>query len=252
MHMTKTVLITGGSTGIGAAAARLAARDGWDVALTYNSSRDAAEAVADEVRAVGWAALVLHCDVADPASIAAAYEALDADTTLAPLGALVNNAGIVDVAVRVHEMTPERLTRMFATNLTGAFLVAGAAVTRLSTAMGGPGGAIVNISSAAARLGSARQYVDYAASKAGVEMLTRGLADEVATEGVRVTAIRPGIIDTPIHGKGGEPDRADRMAAAVPMARKGSAEEVAEAIVWLISDKASYVTGTTLDVTGGR
>jgi len=248
--MRKTILITGGSTGIGAAVARLAARQGYDVALTYHSSKDAAEAVARDVRAAGARAEVFCTDVAQPAQIDALFA--DFDAAFGQLDVLVNNAGIVDLATRVDEIDAERLHRIFDTNVIGAFLVAGHAVRRMSSRYGKAGGVIVNISSAAARLGAPGTYVDYAASKGAIDTMTRGLADEVVREGIRVLGLRPGIIDTAIHAKGGIPDRADVMGAQVPMGRKGSADEVAEAVIWLASDKASYMTGTTIDVTGGR
>lgn len=247
---SKTVIITGASTGIGAATARLAAREGYDVVLGYRSDAAGAAETARAVEAAGGRAHVIQADLSDPLEIDRFFA--DFDEAFDGLAALVNNAGIVDVAARVDGMTPARLRRMFDTNLISPFLVASHAVRRMSTEQGGEGGVIVNISSAAARLGSANLYVDYAAAKAGIDILTKGLSDEVAAEGIRVVGIRPGLIETPIHGKGGEPDRARRLAGMVPMKRTGSADEVAEAIVWLMSDKASYVTGTTLDVTGGR
>lgn len=248
--MTKTVLITGASTGIGAATARLAARDGRDVAIGYRNDKAGADSVKADVEALGRKAILLQGDVSDPGQIARIFAEFDA--AFPRLDALVNNAGIVDVAARVDQMDPDRLRRMFDTNTIGPILCAGEAVRRMSTAHGGAGGVIVNISSAAARIGSAGEFVDYAASKGAIDTFTKGLADEVATEGIRVTAIRPGLIETPIHGKGGTPDRARNMAPKVPMKRVGTAEEVAEGIVWLLSDKASYVTGSILDISGGR
>ncbi len=249
-NQRKCVLITGGSAGIGAATARMAGAAGYDVALTYHSDQTGAKAVAVDVTAAGGRCEIYQCDVADPAQIDALFSAFDNDFN--HLDALINNAGIVDVAARVDEIGHARLRRIFDVNVIGAFLVAGQAVRRMSTAFGGHGGVIVNMSSIAATLGAGKQYVDYAATKGAIDTLTIGLAQEVANEGVRVVGIRPGIIDTEIHAKGGEPDRADRMASWVPMKRKGSADEVAEAALWLISDKASYVTGATLDVSGGR
>ena len=248
--MNPSVLVTGGSRGIGAAAAVLAAQRGWDVAINYTRDAAAAERVAAQVRAAGRRALVIQADVAEEAEVLAMFAAVDRE--FGALRGLVNNAGVVDLPARVDEMSLQRLQRMFAINLTGSFLCAREAVRRMSSKHGGAGGVIVNLSSAAARLGSPGQYVDCAASKAGIDLLTLGLAREVATEGIRVNAVRPGIIDTDIHASGGLPDRARQVAPMVPMQRAGSAEEVAQAIVWLLSDEASYTTGTVLDVTGGR
>lgn len=246
----KSLLITGASRGIGAATARLAAQRGWDVALNYTRDAAAAEAVAAQVRDRGRRALVVRADVADEAQVLAMFGTVDRE--FGALHGLVNNAGVVDVAARVDQMSAERLTRMFAINLVGSFVCAREAVRRMSTKHGGAGGAIVNLSSAAARLGSPGQYVDYAASKAGIDLFTLGLAREVATEGIRVNAVRPGIIDTDIHASGGQPGRARELAPIVPMQRAGSADEVARAIVWLLSEEASYTTGAVLDVSGGR
>lgn len=242
------VLVTGGSTGIGAAVARMAATRGWDVAINYHSSIEAAEAVAAEVRAAGQRAFMCPGDIATAEGVARIFEALDREA--GRIDALVNNAGVVDVATKVTEMTHARLRRMFDINVIGAFLAAKEAVLRMQAQ--GSGGSIVNISSAAARLGSANLYVDYAASKAAIDILTKGLSDEVAAQGIRVNGIRPGLIETEIHAKGGQPDRAQRLAHVVPMQRTGTADEVAEAVLWLMSDAASYVTGATLDVSGGR
>lgn len=246
--MRKTLLITGASAGIGAAAARLAAERGYDLALNYRSDHAGADAVAEAARAAGAEVVLCQGDVSDPEQIAQIYDKVDA--TFPRLDGLVNNAGIVDMKARVTDLTHERLRRMFDINVIGAILVAKEAVLRMQAH--GQGGSIVNISSAAARLGSANQYVDYAASKAAIDIFTKGLGDEVAAEGIRVNAIRPGLIETDIHAKGGEPGRAERLAHMVPMQRTGSAEEVARAILYLLSDEASYVTSTTLDVTGGR
>ena len=247
---SKILLVTGGSRGIGAATALRAARAGWDVAVNYTRDAVAAQAVAEGVRAAGRRALVVQADVAEESEVLAMFAAVDQG--LGRLTGLVNNAGVVDLPARVDEMSVARLQRMWAINLTGSFVCAREALRRMSRRHGGPGGAIVNLSSAAARLGSPAQYVDYAASKAGIDIFTLGLAREVATEGVRVNAVRPGIIDTDIHASGGLPDRARQMAPQVPMQRAGSADEVAAAIVWLLSDDASYTTGTVVDVTGGR
>ena len=246
----KILLVTGGSRGIGAATALRAARAGWDVAVNYTRDAAAAQAVAEGVRTAGRRALVVQADVAEESEVLAMFAAVDQG--LGRLTGLVNNAGVVDHTARVDEMTVARLQRMWAINLTGSFVCAREALRRMSRRHGGPGGAIVNLSSAAARLGSPAQYIDYAASKAGIDIFTLGLAREVATEGVRVNAVRPGIIDTDIHASGGLPDRARQMAPQVPMQRAGSADEVAAAIVWLLSDDASYTTGTVVDVTGGR
>jgi NAD(P)-dependent dehydrogenase (short-subunit alcohol dehydrogenase family) len=244
------LLVTGGSRGIGAATALRAARAGWDVAVNFTRDQAAAEKVAAGVREVGRRALVVQADVASEPDVMAMFAAVDAG--LGRLTGLVNNAGVVDMPSRVDEMTLERLQRMWAINLTGPFLCAREAVRRMSRRHGGDGGVIVNLSSAAAKLGSPAQYVDYAASKGGIDTFTHGLALEVANEGVRVNGVRPGIIDTDIHASGGLPDRVAQMAPNVPMKRAGSADEVAAAIVWLLSGDASYVTSTTIDVTGGR
>jgi NAD(P)-dependent dehydrogenase (short-subunit alcohol dehydrogenase family) len=246
----RATLVTGASAGIGAATARLLARDGWDVAVHYNSDRAGAEAAAAAVTEEGGRAILLQADLGDPGAIPGLFAGFDA--AFPALGLLVNNAGIVDRTERVEAMTAARLERMWAVNLTAPFLCAGEAVRRMSTARGGAGGVIVNLSSVAARLGAAGQYVDYAASKAGIDILTKGLAEEVAAEGIRVVAIRPGIIDTAIHAKGGIPDRVERIAPHVPMRRAGQPEEIAEAVVWLASDRAGYATGAVLDIAGGR
>jgi NAD(P)-dependent dehydrogenase (short-subunit alcohol dehydrogenase family) len=248
--MNPTLLVTGGSRGIGAATAVLAARRGWDVAVNYTRDAAAAEHVAEQVRAAGRRALVVKADVSDEPEVLAMFAAVDRE--LGRLSGLVNNAGVVDLPARVDEMSLQRLQRMFAINLTGSFLCAREAVRRMSTRHGGAGGVIVNLSSAAAKLGSPGQYVDYAAAKAGVDTFTLGLAREVAAEGIRVNAVRPGIIDTDIHASGGLPDRAKQVAPMVPMQRAGTAEEVAQAIVWLLSEDSGYTTGAVLDVTGGR
>ena len=247
---SRIALITGGSRGIGAATAVRAARAGWDVAINYTRDEAAAQRVAGQVRALGRRALVVQADVAEEAEVLRLFAEVDAQ--LGPLSGLVNNAGVVDVAARVEDMSVARLQRMWAINLTGSFVCAREAVRRMSRRHGGAGGAIVNLSSAAARLGAPGQYVDYAASKAAIDIFTVGLAKEVAAEGIRVNAVRPGIIDTDIHASGGQPDRVAQMAPLVPMQRAGSADEVAAAIVWLMSDDSSYTTGSVVDVTGGR
>jgi NAD(P)-dependent dehydrogenase (short-subunit alcohol dehydrogenase family) len=248
--MSKVVLITGASRGIGAATALLAAQQGYAVAVNYIANAGAADDVVRQVRAAGGKAICVQADVAIEADVLRLFSAVDAQ--LGRLDALVNNAGVVDVATRVDAMSVQRLQRMWTTNLTSCFVCAREAVKRMSTLYGGKGGSIVNLSSAAARIGSPGNYVDYAASKAAIDTFTMGLAKEVATEGIRVNAVRPGIIDTDIHASGGQPDRAAQMAAQVPLQRAGTAHEVAQAIVWLLSDASSYTTGSIMDVTGGR
>ncbi len=247
---TPIVLITGASRGIGAATALLCAQRGCDVAVNYARDAQAAADVAAQVRALGRRAVAIAAEVSQEADVLRLFAAVD--TELGPLTALVNNAGVVDVPARVDEMSAERLARMFGINVLGSMLCAREAVRRMSTKHGGGGGAIVNLSSAAARLGSPGQYVDYVAAKGAIDTFTLGLAREVAGEGIRVNAVRPGIIETDIHASGGQPDRAAQLAPQVPMRCAGSAGEVAEAIVWLLSDAASYTTGAVIDVTGGR
>jgi NAD(P)-dependent dehydrogenase (short-subunit alcohol dehydrogenase family) len=250
MSERPVLLVTGGSRGIGAAVCLLAAQHGWRVAVNYTANSQAAEAVVDKIRASGGDAISIQADVGNAADIEGMFAAVD--THFGRLDGLVNNAGVVDMPQRVDEMSAERLDRMMRINVTGSILCAGHAVRRMSTKHGGTGGVIVNISSMAAKLGSPAQYVDYAASKAAIDTLTFGLSREVATEGVRVNAIRPGVIETDIHASGGLPDRAREMAPNIPMQRPGRAEEVADAVLYLLSPGASYITGAILDVSGGR
>jgi NAD(P)-dependent dehydrogenase (short-subunit alcohol dehydrogenase family) len=246
----EVLLVTGGSRGIGAATAVLAARKGYAVAVNYTRSEAAAQDVVRTIRDAGGRAEAIHGDVADEAQVLALFAQVDGK--LGRLTALVNNAGIVDRAARVDEMDLQRLKRMFDINVIGSILCAREAVKRMSTRHGGRGGAIVNVSSAAARLGAPGQYVDYAASKGAIDTFTIGLAKEVAAEGIRVNAVRPGLIETEIHASGGLPNRVRDLAHLVPMQRGGSSEEVAQAIVWLLSPEASYTTMSLLDVSGGR
>jgi len=248
--MNPIVLITGGSRGIGAATALLAARRGFTVAINYARQADTAQALVQRIEAEGGRAMAVQADVGDEAQVLDMYAQVDAK--LGRIWALVNNAGIVDVKARLDEMSVARLERMMRINVVGAFVCAREAVKRMSTRHGGTGGVIVNLSSAAARIGSPDQYIDYAASKGAIDTLTTGLAKEVAEEGIRVNGVRPGLIDTEIHASGGIPDRAFQLAHTVPMKRTGTAQEVANGIVWLLSPEASYVTGATIDVTGGR
>ena len=248
--MSNVVLITGGSRGIGASTALLAAAQGYAVAVNYTTNSLAADEVVRLIRAGGGTAITVQADVASEADVTAMFKKVDAK--LGRLTALVNNAGVVDITARVDDMSLARLQRMFAVNVFGSFLCAREAVRRMSTRYGGAGGAIVNVSSAAARLGSPGQYVDYASAKGAIDTFTLGLAKEVAGEGIRVNAVRPGIIETDIHASGGLPNRARDVAPQVPMQRAGTAQEVAESILWLMSVQASYTTGALLDISGGR
>lgn len=248
--MREILLVTGGSRGIGAATAILAARKGHAVAVNYTRAEDAAQEVVRTIREAGGTAIAVQGDVADEAQVLRVFR--EVDEKLGRLTGLVNNAGIVDRTARVDEMSLERLKRMFDVNVIGSFLCAREAVRRMSTKHGGRGGAIVNVSSAAARLGAPGQYVDYAASKGAIDVLTIGLAKEVAAEGIRVNAVRPGLIETDIHASGGLPNRVRDLAHQVPMGRGGTADEVAQAIVWLLSPESSYTTMSLVEVSGGR
>jgi NAD(P)-dependent dehydrogenase (short-subunit alcohol dehydrogenase family) len=248
--VSEILLVTGGSRGIGAATAILAARKGHAVAVNYTRAEAAAQEVVRTIREAGGTAIAVQGDVADEAQVLRVFR--EVDEKLGRLTGLVNNAGIVDRTARVDEMGLERLKRMFDVNVIGSFLCAREAVRRMSTKHGGRGGAIVNVSSAAARLGAPGQYVDYAASKGAIDVLTIGLAKEVAAEGIRVNAVRPGLIETDIHASGGLPNRVRDLAHQVPMGRGGTADEVAQAIVWLLSPESSYTTMSLVEVSGGR
>jgi NAD(P)-dependent dehydrogenase (short-subunit alcohol dehydrogenase family) len=244
------LLITGGSRGIGAATARLAAEGGYAVCVNYRNNHEAADRVVSAIHAAGQKGVAVQADVSVEADVGRLFERCD--HLLGHITAFVNNAGILETQMRVETMDAARLQRMFATNVIGAFLCAREAVKRMSTKHGGSGGAIVNVSSGAARLGSPGEYVDYAASKGAIDTFTIGLAQEVADEGIRVNAVRPGIIYTEMHASGGEPGRVDRVKQFVPMKRGGTVDEVARAILWLLSDEASFTTGAFIDVTGGK
>jgi NAD(P)-dependent dehydrogenase (short-subunit alcohol dehydrogenase family) len=247
--MKKVMIITGGSRGIGAATALLAADRGYDVCISYLHNSEAANQVVNSIHQRGRKALAVAADVASEPDIIHLFNQVDEQ--LGSVTALVNNAGILAPQMGLESMTVDRLSQVFATNILGSFLCAREAVKRMSTCHGGPGGAIVNVSSGASRSGSPREYVDYAASKGAIDTFTIGLAKEVAHEGIRVNAVRPGLIYTDIHASGGEPDRIERLKAVIPMRRGGEVNEVAQAILWLLSDEASYCTGTFIDVAGG-
>jgi len=248
--MQRILLVTGGGRGIGAATARLAAAQGYAVAINYARDEASASRLKGDIEKAGGRAIAVPADVSVEAEVVRMFEAVD--RSLGRLTALVNNAGIVDRSTRVENMTAARLQRMFAVNVTGSFLCAREAVKRMAPRFGGAGGTIVNVSSAAARLGSPGDYVDYAASKGAIDTFTVGLAKEVAADRIRVNGVRPGVIRTEIHASSGDPARVERIGAMAPLGRAGEAEEVARAILWLLSDEASYITGTMLDVTGGR
>ena len=244
------VLITGGSRGIGAATARLAASRGYDVAFTYLQRAETANSLVAELTATGARALAVQADVSSEADVLRAFATVDRE--LGTITALVNNAGILEQQMRLDAMTVDRWTRVLTTNVVGSFVCAREAVLRMSTRHGGAGGAIVNLSSIASKVGGANEYVDYAASKGAIDSMTVGLAREIATEGVRVNGVRPGPIRTEIHASGGEPGRVDRIGPSIPIGRGGEPEEVAATVVWLLSEEASYITGTIVDVSGGR
>ena len=246
----RVAVVTGGSRGIGAATVVLLAAQGWDVCLTFREKEAEGAEVVARCTSLGRRALAVRADVSRESDVLAVFARADRD--LGPVTALVNNAGIVAAKSRVEEMGVDRLSRMFAVNVVGAFLCSREAIRRMSTQHGGEGGTIVNVSSIAARLGSPGEYVDYAASKAALDAMTLGLSKELATEGIRVNAVRPGIVETDIHASGGQPDRIEHLRNTIPMARAGRPDEIAQGISWLCSDEASYVTGALLDVSGGR
>ncbi|WP_444816786.1 SDR family oxidoreductase [Stutzerimonas frequens] len=248
--MSRVMLITGASRGIGAATARLAAQQGYALCLNYHQRADAANAVLEQVRGLGVTAIAVQADVADETQVLHMFNVIDRE--FGRLDVLVNNAGMLEQQMRLEQMDAARWSRVLGANVIGSFLCAREAIKRMSTRHGGQGGAIVNLSSVAARLGAPGEYIDYAAAKGAIDSMTLGLAKEVASEGIRVNAVRPGVIHTDIHAAGGEPDRVERVKASVPMGRGGQAEEIAEAILWLASEQASYTSGALLDVAGGR
>lgn len=248
--MKKIVLITGSSRGIGAATACRLAEDGYDICVNYKKNKNAADEIVTKIKALGAGALAIQADVSNENEVVELFERIDRE--MGSINALVNNAGIILQQMRVEDMTAERINKILKTNTTSYFLCCREAVKRMAYKHGGEGGCIVNVSSAAARLGSAGEYVDYAASKGAIDTLTKGLAVEVANEGIRVNCVRPGFIYTEMHADGGEPNRVDRVKKLVPLQRGGQAEEVAAAIAWLLSDESTYSTGSFIDVSGGR
>ena len=248
--MSKVILITGGSRGIGRATAVLAGSRGWKIGVNFAGDAEAARRTVADVKNAGGQATPIRGDVSREDEVIAMFDAVQ--RAFGALDGLVNNAGIVAPALPLAEMSAERLARVFAVNVYGAYLCAREAARRMSTGRGGGGGAVVNVSSAAARLGSPNEYVDYAGSKGAIDTMTTGLSKELGSQGIRVNAVRPGLIDTEIHASGGRPDRAATLGVTTPLGRAGAADEVAEAIVWLLSDAASYVSGALLDVSGGR
>ena len=250
MSKSKTLLITGASSGIGAAVAILAAKQDWKVLVNYRENKTAADKVVGVVKKQGGMAMAFKADISNEQEVISMFDF--AASELGPIGGLVNNAGILETQMRLDEMDGDRLDRVFAANVKGSFLCAKQAVLRMSTKYDGQGGSIVNVSSAASRLGSANEYIDYAASKGAMDTMTIGLANEVAKEGIRVNAVRPGFIETSIHAKGGEPERLKRVTPMIPLLRPGTSEEIAECIIWLLSEKSSYCTGAFIDCAGGR
>jgi NAD(P)-dependent dehydrogenase (short-subunit alcohol dehydrogenase family) len=248
--MGKVLIVTGGSRGIGAATALLAAQKRYAVCVNYLHNRAAAQSIVNTITEMGMAAIAVAADVASENDVKHLFETVD--QKLGRVTALVNNAGILEQQMRVEQMDAARLNRIFAANVIGSFLCAREAIKRMSSKQGGAGGAIVNVSSVASRLGSPGEYVDYAASKGAIDSMTIGLSKEVADEGIRVNAVRPGFIYTDIHARGGEPDRVERVKGSVPMKRGGQASEVANAILWLLSDEASYTTGSFIEIAGGK